>query len=256
MSKNRQGGGEKDERGLFYTDIRADEDDQILLLRHWLLVPSSFFYSHHHAPHLFLYIKAIRLFSYYTLEERFSRNMISSSKPTVSVPEPFYSNASFYRFVPLSLAYTLVAHFASLLMKPFPCRLSIAPEFPQDRFTIAPRKKSFPAALTEESNESNYNNQGPLAIVSGSNSGIGFETSASLASLGYTVILACRSKNKAKEAVEKINKRIESMSDKGSARGKAVFLAPLDLSSIESVKSFSEAFNEKYSHLNVLVNNA
>lgn len=176
-----------------------------------------------------------------------------SAKP--SVPEPFYSNASFYRFVPLSLAYTLVAHFASLLMKPFPCRLSVAPEFPQDRFTIAPRNNSFQAALTEESDESN-NNQGPLVLVTGSNCGIGFETSASLASLGYTVILACRSKDKAIEAVERINKRIESMPDQGSARGKAVFLAPLDLSSIESVKSFSESFKEKYSHLNVLVNNA
>ena len=179
--------------------------------------------------------------------------MISSAKP--SVPEPFYSNASFYRFVPLSLAYTLVAHFASLLMKPFPCRLSTAPEFPQDRFTIAPRNNLFPA-LTKESDESNDNNQGPLAVVTGSNTGIGFETSASLASLGYTVILACRSRDKAMEAVEKINKRIESMADQGSARGKAVFLAPLDLSSIESVKSFSQAFKEKYSHLNVLVNNA
>lgn len=176
--------------------------------------------------------------------------MISSATP--SAPEPFYSNASFYRFVPLSLAYTLVAHFASLLMKPFSCRLSVAPEFPQDRFTIAPRNNLFQA---EESDESN-NNQGPLALVTGSNCGIGFETSASLASLGYTVILACRSKDKAIEAVERINKRIESMSDQGSARGKAVFLAPLDLSSIESVKSFSESFKEKYSHLNVLVNNA
>ena len=153
-------------------------------------------------------------------------------------------------------AYTLVAHFASLLMKPFPCKLSIAPEFPQDRFTVAPRKIIFPSALTEESDQSNENSQGPLAIVTGSNCGIGFETSASLASLGYTVILACRSKDKAMEEIEKINKRIQSMSDQGSARGKAVFLAPLDLSSIESVKSFSEAFKKKYSHLNILVNNA
>lgn len=91
-----------------------------------------------------------------------------------------------------------------------------------------------------------------IAIVTGSNTGIGFETASSLVEHGYTVILACRSRSKGETAAEKINKASSSSS------GKAIFLHPLDLSCFSSVREFSEKFYEKYEAdaLNILVNNA
>lgn len=42
----------------------------------------------------------------------------------------------------------------------------------------------------------------------------------------------------------------------GRNKGRAIFLSPLDLSSLESVRSFAKAFTSEYPHLNILVNNA
>lgn len=165
--------------------------------------------------------------------------------------DPFCSSKSFmYLHGPSSCIYTVLAHIALLIMKPFPFRVNIAPKLPPDRFVIPSRKNTFPTSSNPIELKSNH-----LAIVTGSNTGIGFETATSLAAQGYTVILACRSKQKGETAADAINHKIHQSSSNGQS-GKAEFLFPLDLSSLQSVRSFAKAFHGKYSHLNILVNNA
>ena len=61
-----------------------------------------------------------------------------------------------------------------------------------------------------------------VAIVTGSNTGIGLETARRLAvDYGMTVVLACRSRGKGEQAVQEIQRQ--------GGKG-AIFLQPLDLS--------------------------
>lgn len=89
--------------------------------------------------------------------------------------------------------------------------------------------------------------QGEVAIVTGANTGIGYEISLGLARTEMTVILACRNELKAKKAIEKILLEVPT--------AHLDFLL-LDLSDLESVRNFSEQFRQKYDKLDVLVNNA
>ncbi|KAK3247987.1 hypothetical protein CYMTET_42532 [Cymbomonas tetramitiformis] len=84
-------------------------------------------------------------------------------------------------------------------------------------------------------------------IITGANSGIGFETARVLAHFGAEVILACRSVDKAAKAVT----IIKSESPKAN-------LTPmtLDTSSLKSVHEFAVAFKKKWDSLDVLVLNA
>lgn len=84
---------------------------------------------------------------------------------------------------------------------------------------------------------------GQVVIVTGANSGCGLETSRQLCKQGATVVLACRSQERGEAAVADIGKG-------------AVFVTTLDLSSLESVRAFVKAFQEKYDRLDALVNNA
>ena len=86
-----------------------------------------------------------------------------------------------------------------------------------------------------------------IAIVTGANSGIGFETAKALAAKGATVILACRNLEKANQAVENIRKVIPNAN---------LEIIQLDLSDLASVKSFSDTFKSKYARLDLLINNA
>jgi len=91
----------------------------------------------------------------------------------------------------------------------------------------------------------------PICIVTGANTGIGYQTSKYLCKYGYKVILACRSREKGVKAAEDINSENDLL-------GEAVFLQPLDLSCFDSVRKFVDAFEEAHSNqgLDVLVNNA
>lgn len=80
-----------------------------------------------------------------------------------------------------------------------------------------------------------------VVIVTGANSGCGLETSRQLTEQGATVILACRNVERGEEAAQEVN---------------GVFIAPLDLSSLDSVRSFVTAFLIKFDRLDALVNNA
>ncbi|KAG0005087.1 hypothetical protein BGZ65_012009, partial [Modicella reniformis] len=81
------------------------------------------------------------------------------------------------------------------------------------------------------------------------NTGLGYETAKALVEAGFKTVIACRTINKADEAVARI------VAETGT-KGKVSVMA-LDLTSQESVKEFARNFKaEGYQHLDVLVNNA
>ena len=88
---------------------------------------------------------------------------------------------------------------------------------------------------------------GRIAIVTGANSGIGLETARVLAQKGAQVILACRNKEKGEAACANILQ---------SAPQARVEFQPLDLSSLESVKTFAENFTAAHQNPALLINNA
>jgi len=91
------------------------------------------------------------------------------------------------------------------------------------------------------------NLNGKVIIVTGANSGIGYEAAKQFARKGAQTILACRSIDKAQAAATQIQTEFPDAS---------VEVMPLDLSSLQSVREFAAAFKEKYDRLDVLLNNA
>ncbi len=82
-------------------------------------------------------------------------------------------------------------------------------------------------------------------IVTGANTGIGFESARSLAAAGAEVILACRSLDKAQVAVNRIQKQ------HGQAKVEA---RVLDLGSIKSIQAFAATL--EWDSINILIGNA
>lgn len=89
--------------------------------------------------------------------------------------------------------------------------------------------------------------QGRIAIVTGANSGIGYETARALVAKGAQVIMACRNEQKAESAAQKI-------CDEGP-RG-TVDVMCLDLADLASVHQFTDEFKRRYGALHLLINNA
>jgi len=88
---------------------------------------------------------------------------------------------------------------------------------------------------------------GKTLIVTGGNSGLGFETTRALAKRGAHVVLACRSLEKANEAIA----RLRAENPRADVEAMA-----LDLASLASVRTFASGFLRKQSALHGLVNNA
>ncbi|MHA1740299.1 MAG: oxidoreductase [Candidatus Heimdallarchaeota archaeon] len=88
---------------------------------------------------------------------------------------------------------------------------------------------------------------GKIIIVTGANSGIGFEDAKVFTRNRAKTILACRNMEKANKALSKI--QIENPEAQAE-------IIQLDLGSLDSIKKFVAEFTEKYDHLDVLVNNA
>lgn len=89
--------------------------------------------------------------------------------------------------------------------------------------------------------------QGKTVIVTGANSGIGFQTALALYQAGAHVIVACRTNQKAEKTISEIEKN----KSKGSLEAGSI-----DLSNLNSVKQFAENIKAKHSSLDLLINNA
>jgi NAD(P)-dependent dehydrogenase (short-subunit alcohol dehydrogenase family) len=88
---------------------------------------------------------------------------------------------------------------------------------------------------------------GRVAIVTGANSGIGFETAKALAGKGATVVVASRSGEKGNRAVDDIRSK--------TPEAKIEFMQ-LDLANLTSVRGFAQAFKARHDRLDLLINNA
>jgi NAD(P)-dependent dehydrogenase (short-subunit alcohol dehydrogenase family) len=88
---------------------------------------------------------------------------------------------------------------------------------------------------------------GKNCLVTGANSGLGFAVSRIFARNGAHTILLCRSEERGQETVRRILQEAPDAS---------IDLMICDLSSMDSMQSFITDFREKYSRLDILLNNA
>ncbi len=88
---------------------------------------------------------------------------------------------------------------------------------------------------------------GKVALVTGANSGLGYETTKALTGAGATVIMACRNVEKGEAAMKRMEKDL-AWSD--------LTVLQLDLASLESIRSFSELVMDREEKIDILVNNA
>jgi NAD(P)-dependent dehydrogenase (short-subunit alcohol dehydrogenase family) len=88
---------------------------------------------------------------------------------------------------------------------------------------------------------------GRVAIVTGGNSGIGFEAGKVLAKLNARVILAVRNKTKGAHAVDEILMHHPRAT---------VEARLLDLADLASIRQFAQTFQRDYDRLDLLINNA
>jgi NAD(P)-dependent dehydrogenase (short-subunit alcohol dehydrogenase family) len=86
-----------------------------------------------------------------------------------------------------------------------------------------------------------------IAVITGGNSGLGFQTAVALAAKGAHVVLAVRNIEKGNEAVARIRQRYPDAS---------LELQRLDLGSLESVRTAAELLRNRHKTIDLLINNA
>jgi NAD(P)-dependent dehydrogenase (short-subunit alcohol dehydrogenase family) len=88
---------------------------------------------------------------------------------------------------------------------------------------------------------------GRVAVITGANTGLGYETAAALAAKGAHVVLAVRNLDKGKDAAALIHKRNPAAE---------VNLQELDLTSLDSIRAAAEQLRSDHDRIDLLVNNA
>ncbi|TWJ20904.1 oxidoreductase [Micromonospora endolithica] len=89
--------------------------------------------------------------------------------------------------------------------------------------------------------------RGKVAVITGANSGIGFQAARQLAAAGATVVLACRHPGRMAEAARAIrSKHPDAIIDE----------VAIDLGSLRSVRAAASAIANRHPHVNILINNA
>ncbi len=89
--------------------------------------------------------------------------------------------------------------------------------------------------------------RGRLAVVTGANTGLGFETARVLAARGASVVLAVRDIEKGKRAAARIA---------GTAPGANVMVQHLDLTSLDSIRAAAGELRAQHPRIDLLINNA
>lgn len=88
---------------------------------------------------------------------------------------------------------------------------------------------------------------GRIAIVTGSNTGLGFHNARDLAAKGAKVVMACRTESRARAAMDRIAIELPEAD---------LEFLPLDLQSLDSVRAAAVAFRNAHESLDLLINNA
>ena len=83
---------------------------------------------------------------------------------------------------------------------------------------------------------------GRTAVVTGANTGLGFETAKALAEHGAHVVIAVRNTDKGKQAAAQISGDVS--------------VQELDLTSLESIRSAADALKDGHERIDLLINNA
>lgn len=89
--------------------------------------------------------------------------------------------------------------------------------------------------------------RGRIAVITGANSGIGFETAKTLAQRHATVVLACRDSERAHQAAQRIRDEVSEA---------AVEVVRLDLNSLAAVRDAADEIRDRFDHIDLLFNNA
>ena len=88
---------------------------------------------------------------------------------------------------------------------------------------------------------------GKTILVTGANSGIGYQAAAAFARHGASVVLGCRNRKKGEAAAARIRSETPAA---------VIEVAELDMASLASVRTFASGFLARNSALDILVNNA
>ena len=98
---------------------------------------------------------------------------------------------------------------------------------------------------------------GRTVVITGANSGLGYEGTEAFAGHGADVVLACRSLDRGRTAAEEIRERLADGPDWASAPDDgSLTVMELDLADLASVERFAERFETNFDDLHVLCNNA
>jgi WW domain-containing oxidoreductase len=149
-----------------------------------------------------------------------------TATPQIS-KNPYYPTWSFALFGPCALGYSVLSHLY------FYC--------------CVPRHEEKLTAKEPKASR-------PVVLITGCNTGIGVAAARTLIlDHACEVIFACRSESSARAAMQQIEQE-----QSATSQGLAVFVAPLDLSSFASVRSFVQRLQQVYQGrtIDVLVNNA
>lgn len=95
--------------------------------------------------------------------------------------------------------------------------------------------------------ESDVKLNGKTVIITGCNTGIGYETVLDLSGRGANVIMACRDMSRAEAAKTKVLQQVKDAQ---------LTVKKLDLASLESIREFAKDINETEPRLDILINNA
>jgi NAD(P)-dependent dehydrogenase (short-subunit alcohol dehydrogenase family) len=88
---------------------------------------------------------------------------------------------------------------------------------------------------------------GRTAVITGANTGLGYETAAALAAKGAHVVLAVRNLEKGKAAADLITR---------ANPGASVAIQELDLTSLDSVRAAADQLRADHGSIDLLINNA